>query len=322
MNATKKRKPVSPKKRVVCFDVLEDRCIWMKAGVINYRICDNAFDCNACAFNRAIRQAMKIDPRVDSQTVAPRWVAHLVERYDGANRPCRHWLTGRIDAPKTCPNNYECYHCAFDQMLDEVDLAAELKTPACREVSGFKIADDYYYHMGHSWVRFEHGGRVRIGMDDFAACVFGHLSRIDLPPLGAGVQQDQVGWAFGRADHRAAVLSPVTGTVLAVNHPAREHPQLVNQDPYGRGWLFIVEPEVPKRNLKRLFFGKESLRWMEQENSRLLALMGPPYEDLAATGGSVVRDIFGSVADLSWESLATRFLHTTRNRDAAVHGGR
>ncbi len=312
MNATKKRKPVSPKKRVVCFDILEDRCIWMKAGVINYRICDNAFDCNACAFNKAICQAMKIDPAMDSRTVAPKWVDHLVQRYDGANRPCRHALTGRIDAPKTCPNNYECYHCAFDQMLDEVDLAVDLGTPTCREVAGFKVADDYYYHMGHSWARFEHGGRVRIGMDDFAACVFGGLSSIDLPPLGAGMQQDRVGWAFGRDGHRAAVLSPITGTVLAVNHPVREHPQLVNEDPYGNGWLFIVEPDVPKRNLKRLFFGKESIQWMDQEHQKLLGLMGAPYEGLAATGGSVIRDIFGAIDHLRWDTLASRFLHTTR----------
>lgn len=314
MNTTQKRKPVSPKKRVVCFNVLEDRCIWMKAGVINYRICDNAFDCNTCHFNKAIRQAMKIDPAVDSQAVAPKWVTHLVERYDGANRPCRHALTGRIDAPKTCPYNYECYHCAFDQMLDDADLAADLGRPSCKQVAGFKIADDYYYHMGHSWARFEHGGRVRIGLDDFAVCVFGHMNNIDLPPLGAGVKQDQVGWAFGRADHRAAVLAPVTGTVLAVNHAVREHPQLVNEDPYGTGWLFIVEPDVPKRNLKQLFFGKESVQWMDHENHKLLKLMGPPYESLAASGGSVVRDIFGAVDDLSWDVLANQFLHTARKQ--------
>jgi len=61
-----------------------------------------------------------------------------------------------------------------------------------------------------------------------------------------------------------------------------------------------------------LFFGKESLQWMDQENRKLLGLMGPPYEGLAATGGSIVRDIFGSVNDLRWETLATEFLHTSR----------
>lgn len=310
MYSRKKRKSISPNKRVVGFDILEDRCIWMKAGVINYRICDNAFDCNTCAFNRAIRRAMNVDAAVDSQSVAPRWVAHLIERYDGANRPCRHVLTGRIEAPKICPNNYECYHCAFDQMLDEMDLAADIRTPSCRDVAGYRVADDYYYHMGHSWARFEHGGRIRIGMDDFAACVFGHFSSIDLPPLGANIEQDRVGWVFGRDGHRAAALSPVKGTVLAVNHPSREHPQLVNEDPYGKGWLLIVEPDIPKRNLKRLYFGKESYRWIERENRKLLKMMGPEYEGLAASGGSAVRDIFGTLENLEWGSLAARFLHT------------
>ena len=71
MNAIekKKKRPVSPNKRVVGFNILEDRCIWMKAGVVNYRICDNAFDCNACTFNKAICQAMDIAPTVDSATM-------------------------------------------------------------------------------------------------------------------------------------------------------------------------------------------------------------------------------------------------------------
>lgn len=307
-----KTKSLKPSKQVVGFNIMEDQCIWMKAGVVNYRICDSAFNCNTCAFNRAIRQAMQVDPAVPDRRAASRWVSYLIERYDGANRPCRHALTGRIAAPKICPHNYECYHCAFDQMLDEADMGGDLARPTVRSVSGFKVADDYYYHMGHSWARFEHGGRVRIGLDDFAACLFGHLDRIDLPPLGARVEQERVAWTFTRGDAHAAVLAPVTGTVLAVNHPAREHPELVNEDPYDGGWLFIVEPELPKRNLKRLYFGTERDRWLDREQQQLLALMGPPYTDLAATGGSVVRDIFGSIDGLAWDDLASRFLHTAR----------
>jgi glycine cleavage system H lipoate-binding protein len=197
-------------------------------------------------------------------------------------------------------------------MLDEMDLTADIATPSCKEVAGYHIADDYYYHMGHSWARFEHGGRVRVGLDEFAACVFGYMDRVDLPPLGAEIQQDRVGWVFRREANRAAVLAPVSGTVLAVNQPVREHPQLVNADPYGKGWLFIVEPDSPKRNLKKLYFGTESRRWLEIENRKLLELMGPEYEGLSASGGSVVRDVFGAIEHLRWGSLAARFLHTKK----------
>ena len=139
----------------------------MQAGVINYRICDNAYDCHTCGFNAAMRKAMEIAPELDSEDVAPRWVEHLIQRYDGANRPCRHVLTGRIEAPKICPHNYECHHCEFDQMLDEMDMVNDVDAPRTVVVSGFNLAVGYYYHMGHSWVRFEHGGNVRVGFDDF-----------------------------------------------------------------------------------------------------------------------------------------------------------
>ena len=136
--------------------------------------------------------------------------------------------------------NYECYHCAYDQMLDDLDLDQYTVAPSYRLASGYRVADGYYYHMGHSWVRFEHGGRGRVGFDDFHSRLFGYLPSIELPPLGASLKQSQVGWTFGRNDRVAAMLSPVSGTVLAVNHKAREHPEITNEDPYHEGWLFIA----------------------------------------------------------------------------------
>jgi len=304
-----KRKP--EKKGVIGFRVLEDECIWMKAGVVNFRKCDNDFDCNTCGFDKGMRHAMHLDKAVDSTAAAPGWVEHLKKRYDGASRPCRHALTGRIDAPKTCTLNYECFHCAFDQMLDEMDLAMELDAPAFRLASGFKMADGYYYHMGHGWARFEHGGRVRVGFDEFAVKLFGTMGSVGLPPLGETLLQDQVGWTFSRADDKAAVLSPITGTVLAVNHRATEHPEIVHEDPYGQGWLIILEPNSPKRNLKNLFYGNKGFRWIEQENRKLLGLMGPAYEQLAATGGRPLGDIYGNYPKIGWDRLVAQFLHTS-----------
>ena len=138
------------------------------------------------------------------------------------------------------------------------------------------------------------------------------MTVLELPPIGAGLIQDQVGWTFGRNGNRAAVLSPVSGKVLAINHPAREHTELISEDPYGQGWLFIVRPDMPKRNLKQLYFGKESTRWLETENRKLFEMMGPEYEALAATGGAPVKDIFGACEQLQWDVLVNGFLHTTR----------
>jgi glycine cleavage system H lipoate-binding protein len=245
-----------------------------------------------------------------SSHVASRWVDHLKQNFDGASRPCRHALTGRIDAPKICTRNYECYHCPFDQMLDEMDLVREVDPPAYRLASGYKLADGYYYHMGHSWTRFEHGGRVRIGLDDFAVKVFGLPRALELPSLGEKLKQSQVGWAFARNDHTAAVLAPVSGTVLAINHRAKEHPEIIGADPYDQGWLLIMEPTMPKRNLKGLYYGRESLQWMENEVHRLLGLVGHEYDRLAATGAEPIMDVFGHFPEIGWKRLVENFLRS------------
>jgi len=300
------------KKGVVGFQVIEDECIWMKAGVVNFRICDNAYDCYNCPFDRGMRNAMKLETPSETKKEEPGWVQYLKQRYHGASRPCRHALTGHIDAPKICTMNYECYHCPYDQMLDEIDLVGLGNIPNFRLVSGFRMADGYYYHMGHSWARFEHGGRVRVGFDDFLVKLFGEIQKLRLPPLGANLKQDQVGWEFGRDDDKAAVLSPVTGTVLAVNQKTEQHPGITNQDPYKEGWLFILEPDLPKRNLKRLYFEKEGFQWMEQESQKLMGLMGPEYQQLAATGGEVMHDLYGNFPELGWDRLVRTFLRTEK----------
>jgi glycine cleavage system H lipoate-binding protein len=275
-------------------------------------MCDNAYDCYKCPFDRGMRKAMGFESNTDIKDERPAWVDHLKTDYHGASRPCRHALTGRIEAPKICTMKYECYHCPYDQMLDDMDLAQQTGSPAYQTVSGFKMAEGYYYHMGHSWARFEHGGRIKVGFDDLAVKLFGTMESLDLPPLGARLKQNQVGWAFSRDAQSAAVLSPVSGTVLARNHKALDYPELANEDPYQAGWLFIVEPDLPKKDLKGLYFGEEGFQWMEQETRELMSLMGPEQERMAATGGEAINDFYGNFPDLGWDRLVRTFLKTEK----------
>lgn len=198
-------------------------------------------------------------------------------------------------------------------MLDQEDTVPMANTaPEYKNASGYRVADGYYYHMGHSWARVEHGGRIRIGFDDFMVRLFGTAQILDTPPLGATLEQNQVGWTFARDNHKAAVLSPVSGTVVTVNHKAKDHPELIHEDPYQEGWLFILEPEFSKKNLKKLYFGEDALNWMEQESRHLMRLMGPEYEHLEATGGEPVDDFFGYYPEIGWNTLVQTFLRTAR----------
>ncbi|MBU1566108.1 MAG: glycine cleavage system protein H [Proteobacteria bacterium] len=290
------------------FKVIEDECIWSKAGIVQSRLCDNVYDCRTCPFDRAMQKTVN----ADSNKRGSGWANNVKDVYNYTNIPCRHALTGRVTAAKVCVNNYECNHCAFDQMLDDEDMDYRDEKTACLKSSGYLLAEEYYYHKGHTWARFEHGGRVRIGFDDFMVKLFGSPSNISLPHLGAKLKKDQAGLAFSRSDKEAAVKSPVTGTVLAINNRVQEHPEIVHEDPYNEGWLCIIEPKMPKLNLRGLFYGKDSLEWTDRESQRLLRLIGPEYQNLAAAGGEPVDDIYASFPEIGWDRLAETFLGSAK----------
>ena len=179
-------------------------------------------------------------------------------------------------------------------------------------VSGCRVADDYYYHIGHTWVHPEPGGRIKIGVDDFISKVLGPAEAFDLPPRGASLGQGRAGWTWKRNGLKAEVLSPVTGKVFLLNRHVLDNPEIIREDPYGKGWIFVMEPLTPVSalNFNSLISGNKSLKWMEEEFQKLLKLMGPKYEKLAATGGELVSDLFGRYPEIGWERLAKTFLRT------------
>jgi heterodisulfide reductase subunit A len=177
-------------------------------------------------------------------------------------------------------------------------------------VSGFRMARDRHYHMGHSWVRPEKGGRMRIGMDDFAGKILGPAGLLRLPELGDMLRQDRKAWTLRRNGHQAACLSPLTGKVFAVNGRVLEHPGTAVEEPYGEGWLMVLEPILPAADLKRLFFGDSSIEWLEDEYQKVIGLFGPEYERLVATGGEPLTDVFGHLPEVGWDRLVKTVLKT------------
>jgi hypothetical protein len=120
------------------------RCIWMKAGVVNFKTCENDFDCTSCAFDKAIGKESAQTP-----TALGGWKE--VMRNPNLQKECRHMLTGRV-LFKLCSHNYECQDCAYDQLLadyDELLGGEDLPVrPAAQvdKIAGFMIADGYCRH--------------------------------------------------------------------------------------------------------------------------------------------------------------------------------
>ncbi|MDY6837630.1 MAG: glycine cleavage system protein H [Thermodesulfobacteriota bacterium] len=297
--------------------VTQDECIWMKAGVIDFKLCDRNFDCINCTFDKSMAKIVaeneqKRSAGLELKTKKERirsWREHF-SGLDARQRLCRHMLSGRV-AYKICPNAFECHQCEFDQLIEnEVSAMDPVSPVTLTNVSGYTLAEGHYYHRGHSWAVIDYGARIRVGLDDFVTRLFGPEKRLELPSLGDEVVQNETGWILKRDNRQAEMLSPVRGVVTAVNQRALERPELMHKYPYEMGWLFIVEPTRMKKDLQNLMKGPESAEWMENEATRLRNLVAEQYGETASAGGFPVDDIYGNIPEIGWERLAHEFLLT------------
>ena len=293
---------------------LERACVWMKAGVINFRLCDNDYDCFNCDFDSRMRLAMD-ESNYQEWMNRHGWYGEMNERFSTDKRPCIHFLSGKKDAPSECSFNYDCHRCGFHRSQTAAGDMNKTREPAYEFASGYRLAEDFYYHFGHTWVHVEQGGRVRAGFDEFASKAFGAADRLEIPPEGTKLKQGEAGLVLSREGRQAAVRSPISGKVVAVNREVIENPGLCHDDPYGRGWLFCVEPSFLKTELDALYYGKEALEWTERENQEVMKLLGPKYEQLVSTGAEPVDDLFGHVPELEWDKLAQSILRTEEKSD-------
>jgi glycine cleavage system H protein len=107
-----------------------------------------------------------------------------------------------------------------------------------------QIPDDLRYSSDHEWVRLE-DGRVRVGITDYAQDALGDVVFVQVPELGAVVSAGDSISEVESTKSVSDIYAPVAGTVVEVNADLGEAPQRLNDDPYGAGWIFIVEPSDP-----------------------------------------------------------------------------
>ena len=277
-------------------------CLWMQAGVVKFKNCDNYYDCTTCKYDNAMGQKA-------AKGKQPSWQNAMRLRPD-MDRVCRHSLTNRI-AKRTCAYDYECAKCDFDQFFEDVWTTKSKSIPQeVQRIKGFDVPMDCCFHDGHAWARIESGGYIRIGLDDFALKVFGRADGLDLPLMGKELDQGRVGWGLKRKDNLADVLSPIDGVIVEVNSEVRERPDLANREPYGDGWLFMVRTPDVKATMSKLMTEQTSLNWMNNEVKNLESMIEDVAGPLAADGGYLADDIFGNLPDLGWKNLTRAFLKT------------
>jgi glycine cleavage system H protein len=166
-----------------------------------------------------------------------------------------------------------------------------------------------HLHPGHTWARPEPDGLVAIGLDDFAHRLVGPAA-VELPALGAKVLQGEPAIELRDEGRDVPLLSPVDGTVVAVNPTALVATHAALEDPYGAGWLFKVKAPRLAANLHQLRTAGAAHRMLEEAGEALGRRVNPDLGRVLQDGGTPVHGLARALAGDRWDALARELFLT------------
>ena len=109
-------------------------------------------------------------------------------------------------------------------------------------MAAMNVPDDLRYSAEHEWARrLDDSSKVRIGITDYAQDALGDVVYVDLPGVGTSVTSGEAVGELESTKSVSEMYAPVAGTVTAVNEALADRPELLNEDPYGEGWLCEIE---------------------------------------------------------------------------------
>jgi len=133
------------------------------------------------------------------------------------------------------------------------------------KVDAYEVPEGLYYSKDFEWIKIE-GDKIRMGVTDYAQKSLREIVYAELPTAGTQIKQ---GEPYGTVESVKAVsdlIAAVTGTIEEVNQEVPSKPELLNEDPYIRGWLLIVKPANLQAELANLMDFNKAVEWHKAQS--------------------------------------------------------
>lgn len=131
------------------------------------------------------------------------------------------------------------------------------------KVAKFDVPEGLYYSKDHFWVSLENGN-VKIGVSDYAQKQLREIVFVELPSEGDTLERNE---PFGTLESVKAVsdlIAPLSGSIQEVNEEVGNNPEVLNEDPYGEGWLLMLSPTNLDEELKELMDFEKAVKWYKE----------------------------------------------------------
>ena len=132
------------------------------------------------------------------------------------------------------------------------------------KVENYEVPEGLYYSKDFEWIKIE-GDKVRMGITDYAQKQLREIVYAELPEAGTGVKQNE---PYGTVESVKAVsdlVAAMSGTIEEVNAEVQSKPELLNEDPYVKGWLILVKPSNLQAELANLMDFDKAVEWHKNQ---------------------------------------------------------
>jgi len=224
----------------------------------------------------------------------------------GTQRYCRYMRLGLMDF-MVCSNGFECWRCEVDQMMEDrfgthpAFAVKPAKNNQPFQVSGFTFFPGILYSEEHVWAK-PMDPFVRLGLDEMGSTLAIGADSIRFPPLGSAIKKKQVFVEIISDGKKARIISPLAGTVMALNNDVEEFPDLIWRDSYRRGWLMMIQPDNIEE-VSELLSGHRAKEWFKKQAKDLATLFMKWTPSSFTKGKSLDGRLIREIVKHRWNKL-------------------
>lgn len=198
---------------------------------------------------------------------------------------------------------------------------AQQRAPAL--LDRFLIPKGFFISKTHAWIELLASGKTRIGIDDFVQKLVGTFDGISPLPVGSAVRRGDPLLVLRQGNRTLTVPSPLSGTIRELNEQVIANAAEINSDPYGSGWVAIIEPEQLEAELPSTSVASGAVQWLRGEVSRFKDFLahqatrieGAPAGLTLADGGVPIAGVLRFTDDKTWDGFTASFLGTPEHKE-------
>ena len=183
-----------------------------------------------------------------------------------------------------------------------------------------KIPQGMFYGRNHTWMFMERTGDATIGLDDLLLHITGEVKLSNMKKPGDMISKGELLTEIDQNGKLLTIVSPVSGKILNTNALLNENPGMLNEDPYGKGWIYKIKPTNWIADVKSCYFAEEATNWSENELVRFKDFLSWTMKNNSPETSMVVLQDGGELCDHSlsalpnetWKDFQKEFLNLYR----------